>query len=105
MSPVRRLIRPHRPSAAHGRSPDGDGDDGREVYGGLVTEQSLGYIKANAEAWEARREDQLVLARRQWSATEPTWGMFGVPEAQVGLLPADLDGARTVELGCGTGYV
>lgn len=31
--------------------------------------------------------------------------MFGVPEADLDLLPADLDGALAVEVGCGTGYV
>ena len=65
----------------------------------------LGYLKANTDAWEARRDDQLRLARRAWSTTEPSWGIFGVPESEVGLLPANLDGVRAVELGCGTGYV
>jgi SAM-dependent methyltransferase len=77
----------------------------RRHYVGPVTEDSLGYVKANTDAWEARGEDQLELARRQWSGTEPTWGLFRIPESTVDLLPADLDGARTVELGCGTGYV
>ena len=31
--------------------------------------------------------------------------MFGIPEAEVGLLPADLAGRDAVELGCGTAYV
>ncbi|MGH9085025.1 MAG: SAM-dependent methyltransferase, partial [Acidimicrobiales bacterium] len=70
-----------------------------------MAEEPLGYVTANAAWWDARREDQLALARRQWSTDEPTWGIFGIPESEVGLLPAELDGARTVELGCGTGYV
>jgi SAM-dependent methyltransferase len=65
----------------------------------------LDYLRANVVAWEARREDQLILARRAWTAEEPTWGIFGVPESTVGLLPRELGGARTVELGCGTAYV
>lgn len=64
-----------------------------------------GYIKANADAWDARRDGQLDLARRQWSSPEPTWGIFDVPEAVARLLPAELDGVRAVELGCGTAYV
>jgi SAM-dependent methyltransferase len=63
------------------------------------------YVKANVEVWEARAEEQLALARRAWSAAEPTWGIFGVPESDAGLLAGELVGARTVELGCGTGYV
>jgi SAM-dependent methyltransferase len=31
--------------------------------------------------------------------------VFGIPESAARLLPADLDGAAVVELGCGTGYV
>jgi SAM-dependent methyltransferase len=70
-----------------------------------VTEGSSGYLKANVEAWEARREDQLELARRQWAATEPTWGVFEAPESAVGLLPADVHGMDVAELGCGTAYI
>jgi SAM-dependent methyltransferase len=70
-----------------------------------VTDPSLDYVKANAAAWEARRADQLVLARRAWSAEEPIWGIFGIPESEAHLLPPKLAGARVVELGCGTAYV
>ncbi len=70
-----------------------------------MTDHSLDYVKANAKAWEARRDEQLVLARRQWSAEEPSWGIFGVPESAMRLLPRMLEGARAVELGCGTAYV
>ncbi len=70
-----------------------------------VAENPLGYLKTNAEAWEARRDDQLSLARRQWSAAEPAWGIFDVPEGVAGLLPDKLEGVKAVELGCGTAYV
>jgi SAM-dependent methyltransferase len=62
-------------------------------------------VARNAAVWEARREDQLGLARREWSATEPSWGIFGVPEVEVHLLPEHLEGLDVVELGCGTAYV
>jgi SAM-dependent methyltransferase len=68
-------------------------------------DQPLDYLRANAAAWDARRDDELILARRQWAAAEPTWGIFEVPETAAGLLPSDLEGAHTVELGCGTAYV
>jgi SAM-dependent methyltransferase len=63
------------------------------------------YLAGNIAAWNARRDEQLRLGRTQWAAAEPTWGNFSVPESEVGLLPDDLDGRLTVELGCGTAYV
>ena len=65
----------------------------------------LDYIRVNAAAWDQRHEDQLKTARRGWSASEPTWGIFGVPEQTVRLLPSELDGKDALELGCGTAYV
>jgi SAM-dependent methyltransferase len=65
----------------------------------------LEHVAANAAFWEARREDQLRLAGEQWAATEPSWGIFGVPESVARLLPADVAGQDIVELGCGTAYV
>jgi len=70
-----------------------------------MTAWSLDHVRVNAEAWEARRDDQLQLARRQWAADEPNWGIFGIRESEAGILPPQLDGTRTVELGCGTAYV
>jgi SAM-dependent methyltransferase len=65
----------------------------------------MDYLKANTEAWQAKREDQQILARRAWAAEEPAWGIFQVPEAVIGLLSSDLSGLDAVELGCGTAYV
>jgi len=42
---------------------------------------------------------------RSWAAAEPSWGIWGVREAQTGVLPPDLNGRDSIELGCGTGYV
>lgn len=46
-------------------------------------------------------------AEAMWARTEVVWGLFGVPERGLRLLgePGALDGARVVELGCGTAYV
>ena len=43
-------------------------------------------------------------ARRAWQAPEVTWGLFGVPEAEVRVL-GDVTGLDVLELGCGTAYV
>jgi SAM-dependent methyltransferase len=42
-------------------------------------------------------------ARRAWAKEEFDWGVFGVPEAQLGVL-GSVDGLDVVELGCGTAY-
>lgn len=42
--------------------------------------------------------------RRSWTRDEITWGIFGVPEAQLRALPEDLAGKDVIELGCGTAY-
>ncbi len=65
----------------------------------------LTYLPRNVAAWEARRDDQLRVARRGWSSPAPRWGIFGVAESVIGALPEQLEGVRTLELGCGTGYV
>jgi SAM-dependent methyltransferase len=70
-----------------------------------VNDPSLDYLQANIKAWEARRDQQLAVAQRNWSAEEPIWGVFGIPESQAHVLPPRLAGVRAVELGCGTGYV
>ena len=43
--------------------------------------------------------------RRAWASDEISWGIFGVPEAELRVLPEDLAGKDVVELGCGTAYV
>lgn len=65
---------------------------------------SADYIAANREVWNAKVAGETALGERAWAATEATWGIWGIPEASVGLLP-DVMGLDCVELGCGTGYV
>jgi SAM-dependent methyltransferase len=44
--------------------------------------------------------------RRAWAQEEISWGIWSVPEREVGALAGiELDGADVIELGCGTGYV
>lgn len=70
-----------------------------------MAQEPLDYVAANVDYWGGRHDQEVELARRQWTAAEPTWGIFGVPESEVGMLPDDLDGKAVAELGCGTGYV
>lgn len=70
-----------------------------------MAEPPLDHLEANIAAWQAQYEQQSAVARRHWSSTEPTWGVFGIPESVAGLLPETLDALDVIELGCGTAYV
>jgi SAM-dependent methyltransferase len=65
----------------------------------------LDHVPANVADWNGRTEAQLATARTGWSAAEPVWGIFGIPERDAGVLPVGLAGADVAELGCGTAYV
>ena len=56
------------------------------------------YWDANADWWAAR-------GARDWARREPLWGIWGLPESELRLLPEDMTGMDAVELGCGTAYV
>jgi SAM-dependent methyltransferase len=56
------------------------------------------WTKANAEYTDRRAADA-------WAKEEIDWGMFSVPESEVGALrDVELGGRDVVELGCGTAY-
>lgn len=59
--------------------------------------------RRNRDAWNADAPRWVAAARRHWATDAPTWGMFEVPEAELGILP-DVGGLDVVELGCGTAY-
>jgi extradiol dioxygenase family protein/SAM-dependent methyltransferase len=66
---------------------------------------SLDYLATNVADWTRQAADQRKAGRRAWSRRAPTWGIFAVPESEVGMLPKEAKGLRILELGCGTGYV
>jgi SAM-dependent methyltransferase len=70
-----------------------------------ATEDLPESVARNRAAWDADAPDWVERGRRSWAQAEPTWGMFEVPESDVEMLPADLAGLDTIEIGCGTGYV
>ena len=55
------------------------------------------WTKANADYTDGS-------ASRAWAREEMSWGVFNVPESNVGCL-GDVAGLDVVELGCGTAYV
>ncbi|HTS15581.1 MAG TPA: class I SAM-dependent methyltransferase [Candidatus Sulfotelmatobacter sp.] len=63
------------------------------------------HVARNRVAWDAMAPDYVAAAERNWAQDEPTWGIWGVPERELHLLPDELAGLDTIELGCGTAYV
>jgi SAM-dependent methyltransferase len=63
------------------------------------------HVRRNRACWDAQAADYVAAGERAWAWTEPTWGIWRVPESQLGVLPRDLAGKDAIELGCGTAYV
>ena len=63
------------------------------------------HVRLHREAWDSFAERYAGPGRAQWEANQPTWGIYSVPEADVGMLPPSVDGLDIIELGCGTAYV
>jgi SAM-dependent methyltransferase len=62
------------------------------------------HVVANRVSWDADADSWVERGRILWAADEITWGIWGLPESELELLP-DVRGLDAVELGCGTGYV
>ena len=63
------------------------------------------HVPRNRAVWDRWAAEYAEPGLRGWAQPEPAWGIWQVSEAQAGVLPADLAGRDTIELGCGTGYV
>jgi SAM-dependent methyltransferase len=65
------------------------------------------HVQRNRTSWDAWAHEFVGPGERAWrlGPGDETWGIWNVPESQLHLLPDDLDGRDTIELGCGTGYV
>lgn len=59
----------------------------------------------NRDVWSAVNEQFTdAAAESMWAQPEISWGLFRIPETELGLL-GDVQGASIVELGCGTAYL
>lgn len=63
------------------------------------------HVARNRAAWDAWADDYVAAGERNWASEEPRWGIWGIPESELHLLPAELAGRDAIELGCGTAYV
>jgi SAM-dependent methyltransferase len=63
------------------------------------------HAQVNRAAWDEWAKEYEEAGHLNWSSKEPSWGIWGVPESELPLLPEDMSGLDAIELGCGTGYV
>jgi SAM-dependent methyltransferase len=63
------------------------------------------HVRRNRAEWDSWAHEYVEAAERNWGTEEAGWGIFGVPESQLRMLPAEATGLDTIELGCGTAYV
>jgi len=63
------------------------------------------YIRVNRDKWDKDAKNWVAAGEREWKAASPVWGIWGIPEEDLCLLPEDMTGTEAIELGCGTGYV
>jgi SAM-dependent methyltransferase len=63
------------------------------------------YVQRNRAHWDDRAAGYVEPGRKLWSTHEISWGIWGIPESEVHLLPQDVSGMDVIELGCGTAYV
>jgi SAM-dependent methyltransferase len=57
----------------------------------------------NRAAWDADAASWIAPGERNWASDEPSWGIWGLPERELRILP-DVSGMDVIELGCGTAY-
>jgi SAM-dependent methyltransferase len=63
------------------------------------------HARRNRALWDVWAQEFITPAEENWASDTPIWGMWGVPESQLGVLPDDLADRDVIELGCGTAYV
>ena len=63
----------------------------------------------NRAQWNEWAHEYAEPGRRHWAASDPSWGIWQIPEADARLFGEAgierFDGADALELGCGAGYV
>ena len=63
------------------------------------------HVAENRRHWDDMAEQWVASGERGWQSETAAWGCWHIPEAELGLLPEDMSRMRSIELGCGTGYV
>ena len=63
------------------------------------------HVSRNRALWDDWAVKFVESGEHNWATADATWGIWDVPESQVGALAVDLQGKDAIELGCGTAYV
>jgi SAM-dependent methyltransferase len=63
------------------------------------------YLRRNRDYWNRQAAWYAARADDAWRSAEPSWGIWGIPERDVGMLRGVRPGIDVLEDGCGTGYV
>jgi SAM-dependent methyltransferase len=63
------------------------------------------HVRHNRIMWDKWASEYEQPGEAAWASQAPTWGIWGVPESDLRMLPEDLAGKDAIELGCGTAYI
>jgi len=63
------------------------------------------HVRRNRAHWDQLAPGYVAAGERGWSGNAPAWGIWQVPESEVGMIPDGIAGMDAIELGCGTAYV
>jgi len=63
------------------------------------------YVLQNRGHWDEMAKSYAEPAERHWAQQAPSWGIWGIPESEVRMIPKDIRDKDVIELGCGTAYV
>lgn len=63
------------------------------------------HVRQNRLVWDTMADQYAIAGHAAWATDDVSWGIFSVPEVDLHVLPDDLAGKDTIELGCGTAYV
>lgn len=84
-------------------SDEGDDVSERENDRSAGEERTRGeeadHVVRNRAAWSEWATEYVAPGERAWASTEPSWGIWSIPEVDLHVLPDDLDGKDTIELG------
>jgi SAM-dependent methyltransferase len=69
-----------------------------------MTERLPDHVAKNRLYWDTSAPEWVASGEHNWAETEPTWGLWGTPESELGMV-RDVAGLDAIELGCGTAYV
>ena len=61
--------------------------------------------RLNRAKWQIAAREFRPLGEINWSNPHPVWGLWSRSDDELHLLPDDMQGMASLDLGCGTGYI